>query len=97
MFNALKSLALFLQKNGTISEASQINYLMKKYADDNVDNLENILDDGDKDFLIRSAVDEYLDDLHKTYSKKDIVGYDNGKPIYMEDIVNIIMKELILA
>lgn len=42
MFKALKSLALFLQKNGTISEAKQIDYLMKKYADNDVDNLENI-------------------------------------------------------
>ena len=66
---------------------------MKKYADNNVDNLENIKDDDDQDYLVRSAIDEYMEELKKTHGKKDIVGYDEGKPVYMEDILNIIMKE----
>ena len=93
MIETLKSLALFLQKNGTISEAKQINYLMNKYADNKVENLENLKDDEDQDFLVKSAIEEYVYELQETHGNKDVVGYDDGQPVYLKDIIDIIMKE----
>ena len=92
MIKALKKLALFLQENGILAEAQQIDHIMKKYADNNVNYIDNI-DDQYKDQLVSDAMDQYMNKLTQM-AEDDVVGVGpNGDMISAGDLIKEIFKD----